>query len=42
MLPDPIFRQRALEWRDRARSHLIRAQEPKPEGVLWEDLCFDP
>lgn len=28
-------------WLTRARSNLIRAQQPKPEGVLWEDLCFD-
>jgi HEPN domain-containing protein len=31
----------AQEWLKRGRSHLIRAHQPKPEGVLWEDLCFD-
>jgi HEPN domain-containing protein len=25
----------------RARSNLLRAQQPKPDGVLWEDHCFD-
>jgi HEPN domain-containing protein len=34
-------RDGALEWLDRARSNLIRASMPKPEGVLWEDVCFD-
>ena len=29
------------EWLRRARSNLLRAQQPKPDGVLWEDLCFD-
>ncbi|MCS6842970.1 MAG: HEPN domain-containing protein [Caldilineales bacterium] len=29
------------EWLRRAQSNLIRAQQPKPEGVYWEDLCFD-
>ena len=29
------------EWLMRARSNLIRAQQPKPEEVFWEDLCFD-
>jgi len=23
------------------QSNLIRAQQPRPEGVCWEDLCFD-
>ena len=29
------------EWLRRAKSNLIRAKQPKPEEVLWEDLCFD-
>ncbi len=29
------------EWFRRAKSNLIRAQQPRPEGVCWEDLCFD-
>ncbi len=29
------------QWIARARSNLIRAQQPKPEDVFWEDLCFD-
>ncbi|HEX5416749.1 MAG TPA: HEPN domain-containing protein [Chloroflexota bacterium] len=29
------------EWLRRARSNLLRAQQPRPEGVYWEDLCFD-
>lgn len=34
------------EWLKRARSNLtrsnlIRAQQPRPEGVFGEDLCFD-
>lgn len=29
------------EWLRRARSNLIRAQQSRPEGVCWEDLCFD-
>jgi HEPN domain-containing protein len=30
-----------VEWLRRAKSNLIRAQQPRPEGVCWEDLCFD-
>jgi len=30
-----------VEWLERAKSNLIRAKQPKPEGVFWEDLCFD-
>ncbi len=41
MLHDSGTRDRALEWLNRARSNLIRASMPKPEGVLWEDVCFD-
>ena len=29
------------DWLRRSRSNLIRAKQPKPEEVLWEDLCFD-
>lgn len=29
------------QWLRRARSNLIRAQQQKPEGVLWEDVCLD-
>jgi len=29
------------DWLRRARSNLARAQQPKPEEVVWEDLCFD-
>ena len=28
-------------WLERAKSNLIRAKQPKPAGVFWEDLCFD-
>ena len=30
-----------LDWLRRAKSNLVRAKQPKPEEVLWEDLCFD-
>lgn len=29
------------EWLRRAKSNLIRAKQARPEGVCWEDLCFD-
>jgi len=29
------------DWLRRPKSNLIRAKQPKPEEVLWEDLCFD-
>ncbi len=29
------------DWFERAKSNLIRSKQPKPEGVFWEDLCFD-
>ena len=29
------------DWLNRARSNLIRAKQPKPDKVYWEDLCFD-
>ena len=28
-------------WMARARSNLVRARQPKPDDVFWEDLCFD-
>ena len=31
----------AKEWFRRAQSNLLRAAQAKPEGVYWEDLCFD-
>lgn len=31
----------AEEWMSRARSNLTRAQQPKPDDVYWEDICFD-
>ena len=30
-----------VEWLRRAKSNLIRAKQPRLEGVFWEDLCFD-
>ena len=29
------------QWLRRAQSNLIRAKQEKPDGVLWEDVCFD-
>ena len=29
------------DWLKRAKSNLIRARQPKPEEVFWEDICFD-
>lgn len=29
------------DWIERAKSNLTRARQPKPEGVFYEDLCFD-
>jgi HEPN domain-containing protein len=29
------------DWIERAKSNLTRARQPKPEGVVYEDLCFD-
>jgi HEPN domain-containing protein len=28
------------EWLARAKSSLLVARQPKPEGAYWEDLCF--
>jgi HEPN domain-containing protein len=29
------------EWLKRAKSNLILAKQPKPDGAFWEDYCFD-
>ena len=29
------------EWLRRAKINLAKAQQAKPEEVLWEDMCFD-
>jgi len=28
-------------WLYRAKSNLIRAKQPKPQDVFWEELCYD-
>lgn len=38
---DEIKAGTAADWLARAKSNLARASSPRPEGVLWEDLCFD-
>ena len=38
---DPNELGTAHDWLRRAKSNLIRAKQPKPEEVLWEDFCFD-
>jgi HEPN domain-containing protein len=38
---DPNELGTSYDWLRRAKSNLIRARQPKPEEVLWEDLCFD-
>ena len=38
---DPNELGTSPDWLKRAKSNLIRAKQPKPEEVLWEDLCFD-
>ncbi len=35
------LRAEAARWMRRARSHLLRAEAERAEGVFWEDLCFD-
>ena len=30
-----------IDWLRRGKSNLIRAKQPKPKEVYWEDLCFD-
>ena len=41
MPPDPPAPVTPRDWLTRARSNLVRCQQPKPDEVLWEDLCFD-
>jgi HEPN domain-containing protein len=41
MLPDPPAPGTPQDWLARARSNLVRSRQPKPQEVLWEDLCFD-
>ena len=41
MLRDPSELGTHRDWLRRAKSNLARARQPKPEEVLWEDLCFD-
>jgi len=41
MPPDAASRTAAGEWLRHAESNLALAREPKPEGVLWEHLCFN-
>ena len=41
MPSDPNELGTAYDWLRRSRSNLIRAKQPKPEEVLWEDFCFD-
>ncbi len=38
---DPKALGTSRDWLARARSNLTRATQPKPDGVYWEDLCFD-
>lgn len=38
---DPSAGGTARDWLQRAKSNLARAKQPKPDEVLWEDLCFD-
>ena len=38
---DPNELGTSYDWLRRAKSNLVRARQPKPEEVLWEDLCFD-
>jgi len=40
MPPDRPQPGSPADWLVRAQSSLILAQQPKPEGALWEDLCF--
>jgi HEPN domain-containing protein len=41
MPPDSLLTGSPEDWLRRARSNLARAREEKPDGVLYEDLCFD-
>lgn len=29
------------KWLKRAKSNLVRAKQPRPEEVYYEDLCYD-
>ena len=41
MPPDQPPRGSPRDWMRRAWSNLVRAEQPKPDEVLWEDQCFD-
>ena len=41
MPPDLASPGTPADWIRRAVSNLARAEQPKPDEVLWEDLCFD-
>ena len=41
MPPNQDERGTPKDWLKRARSNLARAEQPKSEDILWEDLCFD-
>jgi HEPN domain-containing protein len=38
---DRLERGSPRDWMRRAWSNLVRSEQPKVGGVLWEDLCFD-
>ena len=39
--PEDAREENPKEWMRRAKSNLVRAQQPKPDEAIWEDLCFD-
>ncbi|MCB1174294.1 MAG: HEPN domain-containing protein [Leptospiraceae bacterium] len=41
MQPESHAVDQAKGWLRRANSNLLRARQPVPDGVLFEDLCFD-
>ena len=41
MPPDARAPATPQDWLIRAQSNLVRCQQPKPDKVLLEDLCFD-
>ena len=41
MPPDSPDPGSPAQWLSRARSNLVRATQPKPDDVFWEDICFD-
>ena len=41
MSPDRKPPGSPADWLARAQSNLSRANQPKPDDVFWEDLCFD-